>query len=61
MTDLEQIGALLQEWMSIQPPDPLLCLDVSTEDLAYQASIARVIETIDSYTGLDVDFKDIHG
>jgi len=44
--DLRLIETLLQDWMSTDPPDPLLHLDVTTEDLTYHTTVAEVLNLI---------------
>ena len=50
--DLKQIEILLQDWMSFQPPEPLLPLDVSAEEISYTSSIARAYHEINQLWGL---------
>jgi deoxyadenosine/deoxycytidine kinase len=44
--DLVQIEKLLQEWMDINPPTPLLHVDVATEGYSYTATITHTIQVI---------------
>ena len=46
--DLRLIDDLLRDWMSTTPPNPLLILDVTTEDISYRTAIAKVLNTIRS-------------
>jgi deoxyadenosine/deoxycytidine kinase len=47
LEDLQQMETLLREWLGAHSPTPLLCMDVTTEELSYPTSVARALQMID--------------
>ncbi len=44
--DLQRIEGLLHNWLTHNPPQPLLRVDVSSEDLTYASTVAWVMQEI---------------